>query len=291
MRPTFLLVLALAAAGCATNLSTLQTAKTLRPGQIRFAGGTGVYIPAGQAAAAAGEGVKLVKNGLTAAATQQPMVVTNDDRNAVITAVTAAVVMPPGNLWEASLRVGLVDNVDVGFRYSVNSVRLDGKWRLLHRGDIEDEGAGGRRSYDLAVGVGVSKYLFNNPVVEALEFVHLAQFNRWDVEVPIYLSADFNPYFGIYAAPKYVYSHTTIEGELVALSQSCGCDEKYALPGAIDMHFFGATAGLRAGLPRLSFFAEITAGHTMSHPMVLGKPRDLGGLTLYPAIGLAATFR
>ena len=55
----FLLCLLPLFTGCATNLSSLQTAKTLNPGQIRLTGGFGVHIPAGQVLRSASEGIKL----------------------------------------------------------------------------------------------------------------------------------------------------------------------------------------------------------------------------------------
>jgi len=80
--------------------------------------------------------------------------------------------------------------------------------------------------------------------------------------------------------------------KLLEFAEACGCiEEKYQLPTTVDMHFVGATGGLRAGLPRLSFFFELTAGNTFVNPMILGKERNLGGVTLYPSLGLAGTFR
>ncbi len=286
------LVAVMVGAGCATNLSTLQTGKTLRPGQIRVAGGAGVYIPAGQVVNAIGQGVHFAKKGVEAASNKENFEVTQDETEKLITAAVALVVLPPSTSYEVSARYGVIDNFDVGMRYGLNALRADAKVRLFHGGGPEGEGEGGRRSFDVAIGVGVSKYFFSNPVMGALEKVKLAEFSRWDVEVPLYVSADFNPYFGLYFVPKYVYSHTTFELKLLELAQACSCyEERLQLPAKVDMHFVGATGGLRAGLPRLSFFAELTAGNTFVKPTIMGKPRDLGGVTLYPSIGLAGTFR
>jgi hypothetical protein len=285
-------VVVLVGSGCATNLSTLQTAKTLRPGQFRIAGGAGVYIPAGQVVNAVGGAVNLTKNGIDAAQSHENFNVTQDETEYLITTAVALAVLPPSMGYEISARYGVVNNLDVGLRYGLNSLRADAKYRLLHAGGPEGEGEGGRKSFDIALGVGVSKYFFNNPVIEVLEKVKLAEFSRWDVEVPLYISADFNPYFGIYMAPKYVYSHTSVEMKLLEVVEACGClQEKVQIPGTIDMHFVGATGGLRAGLPKLSVFMEVTAGNTFVNPMIMGKHRNLGGVTLYPSIGLAGTFR
>jgi hypothetical protein len=285
------MVLGLVGSGCATNLSTMQTAKTLRPGQFRIAGGAGVYIPAGQVVDAIGHGVKQAKNGVTALENKENFEVSRDDTEAMITTGVALALLPPSTGYEISARYGVIKDLDVGVRYSFSSIRADAKYRLIHLGGPEGEGEGGRRSFDVALGVGVSKYIFNNPVIEMLEKVKLAEFSRWDVEVPLYISADFNPYFGIYMAPKYVYSHTRMEFRVLEVIEACGCVEEIQVPSTVDMHFVGATGGIRAGLPKLSVFLEVTAGNTFVKPVVLGKERNLGGVTLYPSIGLAGTFR
>ena len=51
-RRAFLLA-AVVLCGCSTNLSSLQTARTLYAGQVRSHFGAGVYVPAGQIANAA----------------------------------------------------------------------------------------------------------------------------------------------------------------------------------------------------------------------------------------------
>ena len=284
--------LVLVGSGCATNLSTLQTAKTLRPGQLRIGGGVGVYIPAGQVASAIGEGVKQAKDGITALQNKENYNVSQEDQEAMLTTAFALAVLPPSTSYEINARYGVVENLDVGLRYGLNALRADAKYRLIHAGGHEGEGEGGRRSFDLAIGLGVSKYFFSNPVLDVLEKVKLVSFSRYDVEVPLYISADFNPYFGIYFAPKYVYSHTSVEMALLEIVEACGCvEQRLQLPTNVDMHFVGATGGLRAGLPRLSFYAELTGGNTFVNPMIMGKPRNLGGVTLYPSIGLAGTFR
>lgn len=266
-------VVLVAASGCATNLSTMQTAKTLRPGQFRLAGGGGVYVPAGQAVTAIGTGVAIAKDGFH---------VNEERKDQLVTSAIALVAMPPTTAWEVSGRYGVVQNLDVGLRWSMNTLRADAKYRLIHLGDREEEGAGHGRSFDVAVGLAGSKVFFANPVMGFLEKVKLADFSRWDVEVPVYVSADVNPYFGVYVAPKWVYSHTDF-GLLF--------DESELLPGAVDTHFLGSTVGVRAGVPKLSVYLEVTGGKTFAKPTVLGRPRDLGGVTLYPAIGLAGSFR
>ncbi|HZI04852.1 MAG TPA: hypothetical protein VEZ71_12560, partial [Archangium sp.] len=57
MRLLSLLVL-LAATGCASNLSSMQTAKPLARGQVQISGGVGFFAPAGQVVTVIDQGIR-----------------------------------------------------------------------------------------------------------------------------------------------------------------------------------------------------------------------------------------
>jgi hypothetical protein len=245
----------LALCGCSTNLSSLQTARTLYPGQVRAHFGVGVYVPAGQIGNAVGAGVEVARQGVTAAVQQNQFVLSDETKQQLFTSGIALAVLPPSTIYETGVRVGLVNNLEAGLRYSINSLRLDVKWRPFHWGDEDTRANPAARSRDLAIGFGISRYLFQSPIIEALDYVKLGDFDRWDFEFPLYASVDFNRYFGLYLNPKYVFSHTTLDQELVSISEVVNeavegqcCGEVIALdtrlPAQVDMHFWGATGGL-----------------------------------------------
>lgn len=279
-------------AGCATNLSSLQTAKTLNPGQVRITGGFGVHIPAGQLMNSAAEGIKLGAKTAMANVDNRPYVLTADDKESIGTAAIALAMFPPSSLWEINGRVGIIRNLDVGFRYSINSLRGDVKLRVHHSGDAEgwDEKRG--RSYDVAIAVGLSKYMLGNQIEGAFGGVRLDDFNRWDLEVPVYFNADWNSHIGLYFVPKFLYSRTTMRQTFLA--QPCECAEgtqpEVVTQAKVDMMFYGATLGIRFGGWRVSGLLEVTVGNTEASPVLFGKKRTLGGATIQPNIGLAVTF-
>lgn len=280
--------------GCATNLSTMQTARTLKPGQIRVGGGVGAFVPAGQTVGLFSQGIALGTRAAEAAARQEPFVLTEEEQRQLVTGAIAVATMPPAPGFEISARVGVIQNLDLGLRYGQSSLRFDAKYRLFHRGQFAEEDWDSKpdHSFDLAVGVGVSKYFFKHPLIDLLDMVKLGDFDRWDVEVPIYASYELNEHFGVYGAAKYVLGRTELDGELVQLSEACRCAPvDLRLPKVVHTHFVGGTVGLRAGFERISLFAELTIGNTFASTVVLGERRELGGLTLYPSVGLAATFR
>lgn len=292
MRLLLALVL-LTATGCASTLSTMQTAKPLARGQFQVSAATGVFIPAGQIGTLVDEGLaqaKVIKKNIDSG---QPYQLPEDQARRLLDVGMALAVAPPGAGHELMIRAGLLESnsLDVGLRLSTTSVRFDTKVRLAHGGDAEDSALPDfrRRSYDLAIGAGISRHRFESPVLDALELVKIDDFSRWDVEVPVYLSMDLGDIFKLYAAPKYIYSRTSLDAKLVDYAQQgkdvSGFD--LALPAQVDSHFFGASVGFALGYKYVHLYAELTAGYTDCRPVVFGERRDLGGVTLYPSVGLA----
>jgi hypothetical protein len=198
-------------------------------------------------------------------------------------------VAPPGVVTEFAIRAGLADDLDVGLRYSTNSLRLDTKYRFFHSGDGEEVRENRRHSVDMAIGLAGARHLFKSPVFELLKVVQLDDFQRYDVEVPLYLSTDWGDIFRLYAAPKYVYSHTSLDGKLVNYAEQgkdvSGFDA--SLPATVKSEFVGSTIGISVGYKYVHVFAEITGGYTFCKPTLFGEPRNLGGATFYPAVGIA----
>lgn len=306
-------VLATAAlvSGCATNLSTLQTARPTAPGHVQVTGGTGFYLPLGPIFTVIGQGVKQKDEIIKAIEQQQAYQLSEEDQQELLTAGIALAVFTPSQGMEIGVRTGVAKDLDIGLRYSVTSLRLDAKYRLLHTGDPDEPPPplfvpGGSRSepqppkppappkawFDVALGLGVSRYLFENPAFKVLEFLHLDDFSRWDVEVPLYISAEFGEVLKLFAAPKYIYSRTSFDETLVALSEEAsevsGLD--VTLPASVQSHFFGASAGIGLGYRYVHLLLELTAGYTVCKPNLFGRRRDLGGVTLYPALGLNLAF-
>jgi hypothetical protein len=280
--------------GCASTLSTLQTARPVEPKHFQITAGYGAYLNTGTVAQVVEAGVNQVKVIKRAYDTQEPYALNSGEQRQLLSAGVALIVFPPSYSFEISARTGLMDNWDVGFRYSTNAVRLDTKYRLFHEDNGQSLGNGCPevttdpsecRSFDVAIGLGVSKHLFSGFLFEVLEFVKLDDFSRWDIEVPLYISKEFGEVFKLYGAPKYVYSHTKLDEKLVEASNAMGTVQglDVRLPESIHSHFVGATGGLAIGYKHVHLMLEITAGYTFAKVPVLGEERDMSGVTLYPA--------
>ena len=289
MRFLPLLFLALAP-GCASTLSTQQTARTLAPGQVQVTGGAGFFIPVGSLVRVVDDGIHQGEAARDAVEDDRPYTLSEEAQQELLTAGVALMVAPPGVNPELMVRVGVVDRLDVGLRYSGISLRGDLKFLLAHGGD--DVGRYlelGQRSYDMSLGVGVSRHFFSSPVLDVLEVVKMGEFSRYDVEVPLYLSADWGDIFKLYAAPKYIYSRTRLDARLVNYAEQgkpvSGFDA--TLPATVGSHFVGSTLGIAVGYRYVHLYAEVTGGYFRSRPRLFGMERDLGGVTVMPSVGLA----
>ena len=271
----------LAASGCATSLSTRQTARTLDPGHFSADAAVGAGVPVGTIAQVAGVGTQQAGKLLDAVSTQTPYAVTDQDKQDLVSAAVALVVNPPSVGWEGGVRAGVLENLDLGLRYSVSALRGDVKYRFFQDAQPESR-------LDVAAGLAVSRYLFSSPAFEVLEFVKLDDFSRWDVEVPVYVSRQWGDWLHAYGAAKYIYSRTELDENLVATAEQAtylsGID--FQLSDTVHTHFIGATAGLKVGYRWVFLVAELTGGYALGSVRVLGAERSLAGVVLYPSLGL-----
>lgn len=278
----FALAMALAfASGCATSLTTRQTARTLDPGHFSADAAVGVEVPLGSLAQVTVVGVQQTEKLLAAVASKTPYAVTDQDKQDLVSAGVVLLVNPPSIDWEGGVRAGVLPNLDAGLRYSINALRVDAKYRFFQ--DVQDTSR-----LDVAVGLGVSRYFFSNVAFDALEFVHLGEYSRWDIEVPVYFSREWGEWIRAYASAKYVYGHTDLDENLVATAEQAtyltGID--FQLQDTVHTHFIGATAGLKVGYRWVFVVAELTGGWALGSVRVLGVDRSLAGLILFPALGV-----
>lgn len=275
----------LLATGCASTLSTMQTARPLAPGQLQVSYGVGAFVPAGQLLTVVDASIDEGKRAREAHERGEPYAMTEENQERMLAAGVALAVAPPGANNELMVRVGAMEDLELGLRYSGISLRLDGKYRILHGGDPDLATTVEGTSYDLALGVGVARHIFkSNKILDLLEVVQVNDFSRYDVEVPLYLSVDWKDVFKVYAAPKYIYSHTTLDQRLVDYAAQGG--EATSLPSTVSSHFVGTTLGVAVGYKYFHVYGELTGGYTVLKPRFLGKEHDLGGVTLYPTVGI-----
>lgn len=300
-------------AGCATNLSTLQTADTVNAPGVRIGGGAGLYVPAGtmmremdprvcasalQAEGESGANACLSEEYLELLRAAQdgeaPPLDPDDpeDRERIREMFRHAVALalfPPAPMAEISLRTGVGQNVDIGARWTPLTLRGDAKWRLIG-GD--EEGS----SFSLAVLGGAEYFLYDWLLVDMQEYlqqeyelfhhVTLEDPRRLDVEAMVIASGEIFAIFSPYAAVKY-------RAGVFDVPLTLHIDHPDYEPITVSdrirgvVHYAGGTVGMGLGWRWLRVFAEVTAMMAFSQVVVLDEAIDVGGPTVYPALGVA----
>lgn len=272
MHPTRLLrallllasALALSSTGCSTALSTMQPVEPMAPGHVHASGGMTVNVPVSRIVSAvdatASMGEQFVRD--------TSYVPSEEDRRKTLAAATGLALASPGVNHDFMLRVGAFKNFDVGLRYSGLAAHIDGKYRFF----------GDEKGWQGAASLGISKALYSGFAFDALEFVKIDDFSRWNVELPILFGRRLDDFGHVWMGPKYVYSHYTVD----AAFQSVGLVDSTS--GSI--HHLGAFCGAALGYKYVFAFAEMSAAWMFAEPTILGQKVDLGGLVVVPAGGL-----
>jgi hypothetical protein len=201
----------------------------------------------------------------------------------------ALALFPPAPMAEISLRTGLGPNFDVGARWTPLTLRADAKWRLIGG---EEEGS----SFSLAVLGGAEYFTYNWLLVDLQDYlqeeyalfhhVTLDDPTRIDAEVAVIASGKIFALFHPYGALKYRAGAFNVpltlhidhpDYEPVTVSDN--------IRGVV--HYAGGTLGMGFGWRWLRLFAEVTAMMAVSQVVVLDETVDVGGPTLYPAMGVA----
>jgi hypothetical protein len=286
MRP-FLLLAMVVFCGCASTLSTLQTAETTPVRHLELKAGIGAFAPLGAVPHLA-KALDIEKASLQHLATSGSHPVPPvEQRDALLDAALSVLLQTPGPVWEIGARFGLTSFWDVGARLSSNDWALDSKVRLFKRP------LGKELTHSAALDLRYAHVDISNPLVTALDFVNMGGFSRFDVEATGLYTINARDQVRLYGGPKAVY--TRFEFDERAFKFGNAATDFAGLPplaGSLHdtMWFFGGVGGLAATYKRATVYTELNAGYTRLRPELFGKKRNLGGLTLYPAVGVGFAF-
>lgn len=285
MRPVrpLLLVFALgvcAGAGCATSLGSTRTAAVLKPGHVEAHYGSGISLPVGLAWSTASAAFDAAKHVYDTTQQGQPPQLDLETAQNLGVAVAAFLLQPPSLVQSFDVRAGVVDRLDVGLRLSGSAVRLE-TFGQLH--DSE--------TWKVALGGGFSWFYAGGGIFDWLSQTHLASFSRFDVDAAL-LFGQGSDFVHVWFGPKVLMSQFQSSGILF------GTERVQVIPGqnlpAVDLDvelgrawMYGGVAGIRLGWKYLFVSAELGVFGSTFNPRILGRTFDLGGLILYPSLGIA----
>lgn len=142
----------------------------------------------------------------------------------------------------------------------------------------------------MGAGLGVARHAFESSALDLLDKFKLASSGRTDLEAELVVGREWE-YGALVFGPKAVWSHFRAEGLLVN-------DDKVYVPGIdgapvmelLDLGsswIYGGFVGGRVGYKYVWLTAELGVYGSKFTPRVLGEERNLGGLVVFPQIGIA----
>ncbi len=277
-----LLAVALLSGGCATSLTTMQTARTLDPGQVQVAASASLPVATSLVGEVVDTGAAVADRLSDAARRGEPITV-EEERQAFETAL-ALTLFQPGAYTELMARYGVVEDVDVGLRWGGFLLKADGKWRF-HR----------ERELQLAVQGGYTLHLSPAPsyasaAVELLEFVGLGDYSRHDLDVAVLASYELgeeSEYGGLFAGAKYLVGFLSLDPRIRDVEVIAGAPTTELDP---TLQMAGGVFGLNVGYRWVFLHLELAVLRVFFSPVILGDERDLSGFVVSPAAGLSARF-
>lgn len=278
-----LILPALAAAGCATSLGATHTASTVPKGQVEASIHMGVLVPAGVLSTALSEGKEAIRSVATQAGDSGKVEVPENAARAAMVAAAAIIAGPPAPVQEITVRYGIHDRVDVGLRYSGPAFRGESHVQLF-RGP----------QWRVAAGLGVARHTFGGGLLDLLEKFDLANFKRTDVDLAVLAGID-GDLGAFYVGPKVVWSKYSsegllIDGDRVVVTGPTGEPLAQATFDLGSSLLYGAVIGGRLGWKYVWVSAELGIYGSRYRPNILGTEVDLGGLVVYPTLGLAGRY-
>lgn len=268
----------LAATGCASPMSSFQTARTTPKGEFDAHAGAGANVSTGFVGSLTDLGEKAsdkaresIKNGETPTLTEE------DKQNLIGTALSYAL-FSPSPVFEAGVRYGILDFWDAGLTYTTAGFRFETKFLLMSQRKGQ--------AMDLSVGVTAMSQTYEPPVPSFLESVlQLEKMSRLDISVPVLAGKHFGENAFVYGGPKFVYTDL----ELGFIEQISDATEQ-SFTAEDDLMMFGGVLGTGLGWRYVFVMLELNALYYSYDATILGADVSVNGIDFYPGLGLRFQF-
>ena len=291
-----LLVLVSLAVGCTAPRSVINSGKVTAPGQFKAGINFGGNI--------ATEPISQLKDITEAAvdAIRSRDSVFYDNQLDVATKATMAYALDPvGPTFDFYLRYGLVERVDVGYKYASGVHVFDAMYQFMgSTGTIDNPGPGSENRWYGSFGLqyaGQSAGLLDAIFLDKLQPLLQFTAKRRDLTIPLIFSKSFGPEeekgnvsFGV------VYNHTFIrygfDPSGVYRRVGSNAVEVPAFSGKSSFPSFGMFLNAKLGFKYVYVLPALTIYYQNygTYQVLEGKQHSYSGLTLIPSLGVQASF-
>lgn len=265
----------LLAVGCAPALSNMQPAHVAKRNHVQVGLGADVSVPTGSILGA-------IEAGRLLSTAAQERELTDEEVQTLYEASASLTLNPPSAVSHLGIGYTVLDDLEVGLRYSTNALRLSGRYQFLHRE---------RHGVDATIGLGAARYVQKLPVGDTLKVVELEDFERWQFDVPLVFGTS-GDWYRVWGGPRFIYTRfgTALKLTLPEIpGVSIGRAELATLGGS--GLYVGAQGGVAFGYKNVFIGFELTLVELFMRGSleVIGNPGvslNQDSFIIYPSIGL-----
>jgi hypothetical protein len=261
-------------AGCATSLSTFQTAAVPPTGHYSAAVGVEGSLAPGTLYDVYSAG----KDALNRA--DQGQTLTTEEKWQAFDTGVELLLSPPGSFgYHLSFAYVPWKRLEVSLRYAGPALRLGARYQLLDRAT---------GPFDMSLGLGVSRFTYTIPFADLVPILKVDDFSRWQLDVPLLIGMQ-NRWFRTWGGPRFVATFFD-----AALRLDLQVEEPVLGSMSGNAYYVGGQAGFGFGYRWvfLAFeltIAEMTGNARFEAPLLTDSPTrdvEMSGLVIYPTIGL-----
>jgi len=264
-------------AGCASPMSTLQTARTTPKGEVDAYVGMGANVSTSLIGSLAELGQDSADKARSQIEQGQPANLTQEDRENIIGAAISYGLFGPAPVAELGVRYGILDNWDVGAAYTSAGFKLETKVMFLSQR---------KHGLDLSLGVAGQRQTYEPPVPSFLKDIfQLEDIKRTNIALHLLAGQHFGRGAFVSGGPKLVYTNLElgfIQQIYDATSGSVVVDDSVVMAGGV--------VGGGLGWKYVFFMLELNALYYNYESNILDTPVAVSGIDFYPAVGLRVQF-
>ncbi len=274
-RILFFLVFSMA--GCASPMSTLQTARTTPKGDVDAYVGIGANVSTSLIGSISDLGEDAADKAKAQIDQGQTPNLTQQDRENIIGAAISYGLFGPVPVAEFGVRYGLMERWDVGAAYTSAGFKLETKVMFLSQ---RTDG------FDLSLGVVGQRQSYEPPVPSFLKDVfQLEDIKRTNIAFNLLAGKHFGRNAFVYGGPKLVYTNLEL-GFIEQISDSTAnsvvVDDSFVMAGAV--------VGGGLGWKYVFFMLELNALYYNYEATILDTPLAVSGIDFYPALAFRVQF-
>ena len=278
----FLLIIALIfvviEGGCATTLSNFHPADTLQKNKFHVSYGAGVNLPVSTTGRAL---FKLLDLNDKIGNNES---LTDEEKKDLLRYGLAIAINPPTGSNEFQFRYGLGSGFEVGVKWAISTLITDVRYQFL---DTDGEGPSG---WNGSIGVGVGYTFFEGVLFDILKYLNIDDFYRVDIRIPLLFGKTFGgerKIFHLWMGPMFIASWYMVDEALsMEVSESENMVEETSGWWFYINHQIGGAVGYK--YVWLSF--ELNVAYLYAKATILGEETDLGGVIVFPLLGVIARF-